>query len=102
LSALLLLPLAACTQGDRRFTSESWRATDPLQRSVFVDDLVARRVLVGKQQRDVYAMLGAPDYRGAEFSTWTVGTRADGGQVLILQVDFREGTAIKATQRTDQ
>ena len=93
----LMLSLAACTGGDRRFTAEAWRQADPLDRGVFVDDLVARRLLVGKSRIDVIRMLGS-GYAAGDTMTWNVGTD-ESGRPRLLQVEFRDGVAYRASAR---
>lgn len=95
----VLLMLAACNDGSR-FTAESWRQTDPLERHVFVSDLVSRRVLIGKSRREVEGMLGA-GYRQLDSTSWNIGANPESGRPQMLRVDFSRGVAVRASvQRT--
>lgn len=90
----LLVLLAACSDA-RRFTPEGWRQADPLDRHVYVGDLISRHLLIGKPRREVELMLG-PGYKEGDRTSWNVGVD-DEGKVQVLQVDFGGGLAIRAT-----
>jgi hypothetical protein len=93
---LSLLVLAACSDG-RRFSPEAWRAEDPLRRNTFTADLLGRRLLIGKGQGEVYAMLGPSRTFGQDTASWNIGVDPQTGAPMVLQVDFRDGVATQAT-----
>ena len=95
LLVLSLLLLAACSDG-RRFSPEAWRAEDPLRRNTLTSDLLARRLLIGKGEGEVYEMLGPSRSFGRDTATWNIGVDAQTGAQMVLQVDFRDGVATQA------
>ncbi|NUS61893.1 MAG: hypothetical protein HOQ01_13175 [Lysobacter sp.] len=94
LFAVVML-LSACNDGSR-FTAESWRQADPLERHVFVNDLISRRVLIGKPRREVDMMLGG-GYRQADYTTWNIGADPKSGRQQTLRVDFSKDVAVRAS-----
>jgi hypothetical protein len=87
--------LSACNDGSR-FTSESWRQADPLERHVFVADLISRRVLIGKSSREIYEMLGG-GYRQGDSMTWNVGADPKSGRQQALRVDFSRDVVVNVS-----
>ena len=93
----LLVLLAACSDA-RRFTPEGWRQADPLDRHVYVGDLISRHLLIGKPRREVERLLG-PGYKEGDRTSWNVGVNDQTGKPQVLQVDFGGGVATRATLR---
>src|SRR4051812_32710797 len=95
LQVLAVVLLGACSDG-RRFSPEAWRQEDQFERTAFTSDLIARRLLIGKQWHEVNAMLGQGRALGPEASTWNVGMDKETGEAIVLEVDFRDGFATRA------
>jgi hypothetical protein len=93
----LLMLLAACSDA-RRFTPEGWRQADPLDRHVYVGDLISRHLLIGKPRREVERLLG-PGYKEGGSTSWNVGVNDQTGKAQVLQVDFSGDVAVRATLR---
>ena len=91
----VLVMLGACNDASR-FSPEGWRQTDPLQRHVYVDDLISRRLLIGKSNREIYEMLGG-GYREGDSMTWNIGADPKSGRTQMLRVDFANGVAVRAS-----
>ncbi|MGO4551904.1 hypothetical protein AB4059_12480 [Lysobacter sp. 2RAF19] len=91
-----LLLLAACSDA-RRFSPEAWAQEDRFQRQAFTSDLIARRLLIGKGWGEVQHMLGPGRTRGHEMCTWDVGLDEDTGAPIVLQVDFKDDVATRAS-----
>ena len=88
----------------QRFDSVAWkspRATtgDYSLRSRMVDDLLSRRILIGKNKKQILALLGKPDSEvGNQFQYslgWERGWLKIDGEILVITLDSK-GTAIKA------
>ena len=94
--AFLTAVLAACTDG-RRFSPEAWRQEDQFDRNAFTADLIARRLLIGKRRFEVHQMLGPGRTYGQEMATWNVGRDEKTGAPIVLEVDFRDGIATRAS-----
>jgi hypothetical protein len=90
----MLVMLGACNDASR-FSPESWRQADPLERHLFVDDLISRRLLIGKNSREINEMLGG-GYREGSSTTWNIGVDPKSGRPQVLRVDFSNGVAVRA------
>jgi hypothetical protein len=70
------LVIASCTTPSRRFDSGEWKRGNPTDRGAMSEDLINRKLLIGKSRVDVEALLGKPDREDADGSDYKVITVA--------------------------
>ncbi len=72
------------------FDPGAWKADAPGARAGMAEDLLERRLLIGKSKAEVKALLGDPDQEGAEFLGYFVITAAGNarGQAYVVRVEF--------------
>ena len=68
--------LSSCTAPPRQFDSREWRSGNPSSRGAQVQDLIDRKILLGKAPSDVQALLGEPDYHENDWYGYKVVTIA--------------------------
>lgn len=66
--------LGSCTPASKQFNSELWKSGDINVRGTMVQDLLDRRVLLGKSPADVQQLLGKPDYIEDNWYAYKVAT----------------------------
>jgi hypothetical protein len=58
----------------KQFDSREWKSGSSSSRGAQVEDLIARKILLGKSRSDVQALLGQPDDQGADWYGYNVIT----------------------------
>ena len=70
------LVLASCDTPPRKFDSAEWKAGDATARGSMAQDLIDRKLLIGKSRAEVEGLLGKPDYPDADAHLYKVVTIA--------------------------
>jgi hypothetical protein len=73
---LVVALVSSCTTPPRPFDSSEWKRGDATTRGGMFEDLINRKLLIGKSRVDVEALLGKPDYQDADGYDYKVITVA--------------------------
>lgn len=104
LSAIIMAAaLIASCSGDREtFSSKAWVDSSEANRHKFVDDLVSRKMLLGKSESEVESMLGPPSYRAEKYWTYVISEKSQGFNAIgLLQVNFEANAVVSVSVRSD-
>ena len=71
-----MLVTNACTTPQRPFDSSEWKRGNATDRGAMSEDLINRKLLIGKSRVDVEALLGKPDREDADGFDYKVITVA--------------------------
>ena len=58
---LVTVVLGSCDTPSRKFDSAEWKAGDATIRGSMAQDLIDRKLLIGKSMADIESLLGKPD-----------------------------------------
>src|SRR6267142_6643140 len=73
---LVTVVLGSCDTPPRKFDSAEWKAGDATTRGSMAQDLIDRKLLIGKSRAEVEGLLGKPDYPDADAHLYKVVTIA--------------------------
>ena len=73
---LVAVVLSSCDAPAKHFDSSEWKAGDPSARGAMAQDLMDRKLLIGKSRTDIEALLGKPDKHDADWYGYKVVTIA--------------------------
>jgi len=71
---LFVVVASSCTTPSRPFDSADWKRSDATNRGAMSEDLITRKLLIGKSRAEVEALLGKPDRQDADDLDYTVIT----------------------------
>jgi hypothetical protein len=73
---LVTVVFSSCDTPSRKFDSGEWNAGDATTRGAMAQDLMDRKLLIGKSKVDVEGLLGKPDYQDTDALDYKVVTIA--------------------------
>jgi len=101
IASFVLIALKVDFGSKTRFDRASWQSTDIYMRYIYVDDLIKRKILIGKTSSEAELLLGPPSSRSTSYLTYVTAKGSGFNVIDFIGISLTNEIVTKVTTGSD-